>query len=386
MKRYLVFLLVFFCSLALSAQIGIHRDLSPSASMSILTASPGLELYSVFGHSALRVYDPVNGIDEVYNYGTFDFETPNFYGKFASGQLLYRLTVSSIDRFLLEYYYEGRAVYEQILNLTADEMQRIYDFLQVNRQPENRDYLYDFFFDNCSTRLRDLLQIAVEPDWGEEVYMGEVRSFRHMLKPYLEQQPWSRFGIDLVLGLPADRIASPWNYMFLPDELFLALAQARLPDGRPLVDQTLVILEKEVIIPEGNNSPIWIAWIIFALGIIVFFSRKAAIVFNRAYFIILGLIGLVIFYLWFISDHHAANNNINILWALPTHLYFIFKVKSQAVSGISRLYWRITGILNLILIVFWFWLPQDLHPAFFPLILLAAVNSLNFGFFRFRIA
>ena len=352
--------------------------LSEDAHISMLTASPGDELYSVFGHSALRVYDPLIGIDEVYNYGTFDFDTPNFYLKFTRGKLYYQLSVSTFRQFLFEYDQEQRAMYEQNLNLTVNEKQRIYDFLLVNRRPENRSYLYDFFYDNCATRIRDLIDHLLDIDWGEDPYPGPPRSFRDMLQPYLSNMPWAAFGIDLALGLPADRIATPWHYMFLPDEMFTAFAQARHRDGRPLVGHHQVVLEASV--RTTSSSPITpkaVTWTIFFIGLASLFHKRFSYVFDKAFFSALGLTGIVIAVLWFFSDHESTNQNMNLLWAIPTHLYFIFRTGTSGKHTTARYYFLGVFILSTLLIVLWNFIPQGFNAAFFPLVLLAGGKALR---------
>lgn len=353
--------------------------LSEEAQFSLLTASPGEELYSVFGHSALRVYDPLSGIDEVYNYGTFDFNTPFFYIKFTRGQLMYQLTVSTMDRFLFEYEYEQRAVYEQVLALYPSEKQRIYDFLQINRRPENREYLYDFFYDNCATRIRDLIDDLLVVDWGEDPYPGPPRSFRDMLQPYLANMPWAAFGIDLALGLPADRIATPWHYMFLPDEMFVAFAQARHADGRRLVASHHVVLEGATRTGFGDSrmaiTPTIAMWALFILGSLSLLKRRFSVIFDKLFFSVVGTTGVVVFLLWFFSDHESTNQNMNLLWALPTHLYFIFRSSKATLAPAVKYYFLGTALLSALLVAFWWAIPQGFHAAFFPLVLLAGVKG-----------
>jgi len=379
MKKVSLFVLLVMLFGQITA-FGNSRELSPRTRISLLTATPGGELYSVFGHSALRVVDPETGLDEVYNYGTFDFDTPNFYMQFIRGKLMYKLSVVPFEYFLLEYRYEGRGVSEQVLNLTQEEKQRIYDFLLVNRQPGNEYYLYDFFFDNCATRIRDIVDVYLEPDWGEDPFPEYKRSFRDMLKPYLMNKPWARFGIDLVLGQPSDRRATPWNYMFLPDEMFLAFAQARHDNGRPLVERYTLVLEETYVAPKPSFfSPFVAGWILFALGMLSLVKIRIARVFDKFFFSILGITGLVILFLWFVSDHKATNTNLNLLWALPTHLYFIFKGNMIYPIGIPRHYFKIVFFLHMVMILFWPLMPQAAHPAFLPVILLSAVKAFLYG-------
>ncbi|MFO7978949.1 MAG: DUF4105 domain-containing protein [Bacteroidales bacterium] len=381
MKKNILLILVGLMVMAFQPVQAQPAALSHAAQMSLLTASPGQELYSVFGHSALRVVDPVTGKDEVYNYGTFDFDTPFFYYKFARGQLLYKLAVTTYDRFIWEYQHEGRAMYEQTLYLPREQMLEIYAFLQTNRLPENRYYAYDFFYDNCSTRLRDLIEEFVNPDWGHDPYPDREVTFRDMLKPYVNRLPWSRFGTDLALGLPADKVVSPWHAMFLPDEMFIAFSQARHPDGSALVEQVDVVLEETIgSVSESRFTPVLIGWMIFLVGLATMWRRRWSLWFDRFLFVSLGVMGLVIFFLWFISEHHATNNNMNILWALPTHLYFILKTGLGKTTGFPRIYFRMIAVINFVLLALWLWIPQGFHPAFFPLILLAGFKAFTYGF------
>ncbi len=350
---------------------------SEEARMSLLTASPGEALYSMFGHSALWVYDPMNNIDEVYNWGTFDFDTPYFYIKFLRGRLLYKLTVVPLNHFLLSYHYEGRGVYEQVLNLSTEEMSDIYAYLQYNRRPENIYYLYDFFFDNCATRVRDIIDNEVDVDWGPDPHPHEQRSFRDMVAPYASHLPWAAFGIDLLLGLPSDRLASPWHYMFLPDEMFIAFQHARHQDGSLLVSSYNEILPE--IYQPGDPFPIGplvVFWLLFVAGVYSVLREKAFYIFSRIFFFVLGLAGLLIFIMWFLSNHYATAMNLNILWALPTHLYFAFRIKkSEHLSGMSRAYFRLMFYMGVILMVLWLFIPQGFHPASFPLVALSTLFS-----------
>ncbi len=380
-SRLLFWILALWLAIFLNINASAQDRLSASARISLLTASPGEELYSVFGHSALRVVDPETGLDEVYNYGTFDFDTPNFYLKFTRGQLLYKLSVTSFEYFLMEYRYEGRAVYEQILSLTQEEKNRIYDFLLINRLPENQYYLYDFFYDNCATRIRDIVDDHLDLDWGPDPHPGPARSFRDMIHPYVANIPWIKFGIDLALGIPSDTKATPWHYMFLPDEMYVAFSQAQHADGRPLVrGRTLVLEETLVRTPPPALTPSLVLWVLFFAGMLSFAKPNLSIWFDRFFFSILGLLGLVIAFLWFLSDHAATNLNLNLLWTLPTHLIFIFKAGALKTEGFTRIYFRVVFFLNLAFVTGWIFIPQELHAAFFPLILLAMIKAFSYGF------
>jgi hypothetical protein len=389
-----------FFSLSIYAQ---SAELSPDAEITLLTASPGNELYSVFGHSAIRVIDTDNNIDLVFNYGTFDFNTPNFYVKFVRGKLLYKLSVVPMEYFLAEYRYEGRAVYEQVLDLTFEQKQRLFDFLMVNRLPENAYYHYDFFYDNCATRIRDIIDLIVEPEWATEneitpeavagirsildyefQYSPEVsepRTFRDLLQPYLINMPWSKFGIDLALGLPTDKIASAWDFMYLPEEMLIAFALATHEDGRSLTSEYRIILPIAIEAdPAPPVLPQYVFWVLFLISIALMVNPRRSLIFDKTLFSVLGITGVIIIFLWFFTDHISTKTNLNILWAIPTHLYFIWFTKYENMKSSARFYFRMITLLSLGLILMWPFVPQDYHPAFFPIVLIVLIKSATFSF------
>ncbi len=398
MKKQLLFILLFIllftciAGLTSASQPYHHGQLSPQAKVSMLTASAGPDLYAVFGHSALWVYDPANGIDEVYNWGTFDFDTPNFYPLFIRGRLLYMLTVTPLNSFLYSYMIDGRSVHEQVLNLTPAEKQDIYEFLKINRQPENIHYFYDFFYDNCATRVRDLVDNHLDIDWGPDPHPHEERSFRQMLKPRVQHIPWISFGIDMLLGLPSDKIATPWHYMFLPDEMAIAFQQARHNDGRMLVSgyNELLPLAYEKARPFPV-TPTMVFWALFVVGALSLLKPRLARIFDKIYFTLLGIAGIMLFYLWFVSDHHATAQNLSLLWALPTHLYFIYRASVRSPGGkpsgkegnpIKRLpliYFRMVFVVGAALLVLWPLNPQGFHPSFFPIIALMTLMAYKYA-------
>ncbi|MBC7922779.1 MAG: DUF4105 domain-containing protein, partial [Ferruginibacter sp.] len=214
--------------------------LSPQATVSLITVAPGTALYDSFGHTALWVYDSTNQIDRVYGYGTYNFNAPNFYGKFVRGQLDYMISVMDMGSFLASYQEENRSVVDQVLDLSADQKERVYAFLEKNYLPENRYYKYDFFFDNCTTRVRDVLR-TIGGDSLQFSPPREKRSFRRWIDQYLQEQDWADFGMDLGQGAISDRVATPYESMFLPNTLMQGLERATLlRNGRAqrLVSQT----------------------------------------------------------------------------------------------------------------------------------------------------
>jgi len=396
-------ILLFSCFLFIKSAFPVNPALSEYAEITLLTASPGDELYSVFGHSAVRVKDPAQNMDLVFNYGTFDFDTPNFYLKFARGKLLYKLSVVPMEYFMAEYRFDGRAVFEQVLNLKQIEKQRMFNFLMVNSLPENAYYQYDFFYDNCATRIRDLADDILDLKWFEypgivPEYLAEIRSqldyefeylpsfetfrsLRDMLQPFLVFMPWSTFGIDLALGLPADKVATVQDFMYLPDEMLIAFALAQHSDGRPLVTEHRVLLQQTIhMTPAGFFTPDKIFWAVFILAILSFFNRRTSRIFDLGFFSILGVTGVVILFLWFFTDHLTTKINLNILWAIPTHLYYIWVSNYRHTRNTGVLYFRIVSVLSLAMLIFWSFIPQGFNSAFFPIILTALAKSLPYAF------
>ncbi|NLD64589.1 MAG: DUF4105 domain-containing protein, partial [Bacteroidales bacterium] len=200
---------------ALLMSAGVNAQRPDSAEVYMITCAPGDASYSIYGHTALRITVRGTGFDMAYNWGIFDFETPNFVYRFAKGKLDYLLGAYPYERFLEEYIAEGRSVWSQKLNLTTAEKERLFDLINENLKPENRKYRYDFFFDNCATRVRDIVFEAVSDSLILPV-REEEKSFRQLIDPYQKVLPWLDFGADMLLGLQSDKKATLSDEMFLP--------------------------------------------------------------------------------------------------------------------------------------------------------------------------
>lgn len=350
--------------------------LSPNAEVSLFTCSPGEELYSLFGHSAMRVHDPAQGIDVVFNYGTFTFDD-DFYYNFIMGKLNYQLGLASSEAFLRAYAGEGRGIIEQQLSLDSAERQAVFDFLHWNQQPENRYYLYDFFYDNCSSILRDVLDTTLQGKVQfQDLSYPSNPSYRNMIDTYLVYHPWGDFGIDLGLGLPCDKRPNYLEYMFLPNELMRAYGHATI-EGEPLVKQTQTLL-KPVGLKTGWSitQPIPLFWMIFGLFALLTalgwrFGWKL-LALDALMLIAYGAVGALLFFLWFITDHTATNQNFNMLWAWPTHLLFL---PFLFLPKIRRPYFMAMGAVALIALLGFAWWPQQLHLATIPLMLIAVTRA-----------
>ena len=342
--------------------------------ISLLTATPGEELYSTFGHSALRVTDNVSNTDIVYNYGTFNFDEPGFYTKFVRGKLMYYLSTEYFESFIYSYKQENRRITEQVLNLSCSEKQNIIMLLQTNMMAHNRFYKYDFLFDNCTTRLRDLVEDAA----GSTVHFGKVlktkTTFRDLIYEYLNynDKQWSKLGIDILLGSNTDAVMKPHEVMFLPDYLMNTFDSSAI-DSRPLVSdkQSLYKIDYSGNKKDNLTHPFFLFTCLFVLIAFMSFSKnifiqKLLYSFDGFLFFITGLLGLLLLFMWFGTDHLMCKNNYNLLWAWPTNIVAAFYIHSKK-SWVKK-YFIIYSLFNLLLLGFWFFLPQRMNPALIPLI------------------
>lgn len=355
--------------------------------ISLLTCSPGSELYSTFGHSAIRVTDIAAGTDIIYNYGTFDFYDPMFLMKFTRGQLLYFLDQQSFSDFMNDYRAENRSVSEQILNLSCAEKTELQRALFVNIREENKYYQYDFLFDNCTTRIRDLIlkRKGVQYQTGN-ILPAPGFTFRNHIHHYLDnnKQFWSKLGIDILLGKKMDRAMTNDEAMFLPDYLEKGFDSSS-SQNQQLVLAKKVLFEKEELKDKGASiTPSFVFWALAILiGLATFFLKPNAGLLTFIDFLIFffnGLLGCFLVFMWFGTDHNTTQNNLNLLWAIPTHLVAAFFVRNK--GNISKVYFQVTAVLCALLLLSWAFLPQELNKALFPWVLLTGTRS--FSIFRSR--
>jgi hypothetical protein len=366
-----IYLIIFLSSIySLSAQ------LSEDAKVSVLTCGPGFEFFESFGHTALRVCDTSQGMDYVFNWGIFDFSTDNFYLKFAQGQLPYMLGITTYERFAREYARDGRSMSEQTLALTFEEKQILFDSLKNNSLPENKYYHYDFFEDNCATRVRDIVQYSLQNrKFPTEPASNTNLSFRQLFYPYADNYLWWRFGIDIALGSRSDRKASTFDYMYLPEDLMNQFDTTVLVN-----DSKTVVKSKQTILDElyphskpTGFSPNILFWILFALTVLLsFFEWKKgfyAKVFDIVLFAAIGILSLLVFYLAILSDHNATKDNLNLLWANP--LFFWVLIRLRKTNNIVL--YLLLGCLAVLILGFWV-LPQSFNNAFYPIWLILALR------------
>jgi hypothetical protein len=377
--------IVFFCFF-LFQNLFAQTDSICSLRITLLTCTPGQELYSTFGHSALRVTDSSAGTDIIYNYGTFDFDDPSFYSKFVRGKLLYFVSVDRFENFLEEYKYERRGITEQVLNLSCTEKQKLVTALSENAKEENKYYKYDFVVDNCTTRLRDIVfknANARLPDGQGSINTKNIRpkesvTFRNLIHEYLNKsyQYWSKLGIDILMSSPVDKKISNDEAMFLPDYLLKGFDSTMI-NGKPLVSEKSEILKADL---PANNSPLFSPFAIFSILFLIiaalsFFKKTNGFfsVFDFMLFFFCGAIGLLILFMWFGTDHAECKNNFNLAWAFPLHFIAVFFFYKK--WNWLRFYFLANTILLLLLLIFWKWLPQEMNNALLPIVTLLVLRN-----------
>jgi hypothetical protein len=371
--RYILCFTLFIQSFVSFSATDFYQ-LSPTASVSLLSCDPGDDLYSIFGHSALRVADPEGDFDVVYNYGTFSFND-DFYFHFVMGKLNYKLAREHFENFLGSYHYENRSVREQILNLTQAEKQLIFEFLENNHLPENRYYLYDFFYDNCSSRIRDVIEkcLGDKLQFSDPENKSEQETFRNMIDRYLIPMPWADFGIDIGLGLPTDKKVTVRERMFLPDELFDAFENASINEKK-LVANTRILYQA---VPQNTDNtfftPIIFGWILLLISILISLLhplQKLIKIWTFLLYFSVSLCGLLVAFLWFITDHTATDYNFNLMWANP--LFFISAIGVFFTKRDNAFFDKIlslNAIIIVLMLVGWLIIPQQLHVAVVPIAL-----------------
>lgn len=370
MKYFWGLLLSFFLLQTATAQ---NPD-SLHVKISLLTCAPGNELYSTFGHTAIRIIDSTQHSDFVFNYGTFDFDQPNFYLKFVRGKLNFMVDAERFYDFIYEYQITKRSVVEQDLRLSNEQKKFIIDFLYNNYLPANRYYKYDFLFDNCATRIRDILFKKTTGVRLANSIIPPNTTSRDLIYYYLDKagQPWSKLGIDLLLGSVMDRKIDNNAAMFLPDFLSKGVAHATI-NGKPYVlKETTILNAPTPIQPSGKYMPLIVITIICICFLFLFYIGRKNKLFTNFLDVFLlyisGLLGLLMLFMWFCTDHQTCANNYNLLWALPTNFiaaFFIWKKKEWI-----RKYFFFATVITALLLAFWFELPQHFNIALIPFVLL----------------
>lgn len=356
--------------------------LSDSARISLLTCSPGHdELYSIFGHTGIRVTDYKQGFDVVFNYGTFNFNRPGFYLNFCRGLLYFMVAIDRFDDFRGQYIYEQRSIYEQELLLSTASKQQMFAFLLNNTQPENCEYNYDFLFDNCATRVRDVFEKYSGHNFKTDYSAFPQKSFRDLIDDYSAAHPWYQFGMGILIGLPVDRQATPREQCFLPDYLSEAVAHTTV-EGHPLAKPRQLILDAPAS-PETSfavtPNMVFIGLLLLALMITwLEWQRQTHFRwFDLLLFTAAGLIGTLYVVLLTLTQHKTPAWNLNFFWAWPTHWFFVwFKPK-----GSKRMaqYFQMAALSAGFMALFGWMMPQHFMAANWFIAATIAVRAFQLG-------
>lgn len=389
MKKNIFLLFLLFTSVSLQAQYPL---LSKDAEISLLTVSPSEdEVYTVYGHTALRVRDASKKFDTVFNYGIFDFSKPNFIYRFAKGETDYRLAAQYTRDFLIEYEMRGSEVTEQILDIDSAGKARIWEALMINNRPENRVYRYNFFFDNCATRPAAIIEKLAGGKIDYNIPFKQ-QTFRDLINYCTRNKPWLTFGCDLALGSPTDRIATPHEMMFLPPYLKEAFGTATITgaDGsrKELVSSTKTLingLTDDVKPDTGFFTPLVCSWVFFLVVLAVTFVEWR----HKSYFRIVdcilfftaGIAGIVLFFLSFVSTHPCVCPNWNIIWLQPFDLVAVILFTVKKLRKAAYYYHFINFVALTLMLAGWHFIPQHLNTAFIPLVMSLWLRS-GYGVYR----
>jgi len=342
-------------------------------------------VHSIYGHTAIRVIDPAYNYDAVFNYGVFNFDGPNFIYRFAKGETDYMLYAYPFNSFYESYKKDKRSIFEQELNLTTKEKQQLFDFLIWNTRKENREYRYNFFFDNCASRVRDVVEKQIDGKILFPEKSKNPKTFRRLIKDYHSIDHWLNFGVDLVVCAPADRLATSYEEMFLPDYLMDHFANAKVKTTeteRPLVGNTKTIYQAP---PKDNSSfSLTTPFIVFGLVFhffmfLSFYQFRKNKNYNWPDYLVYGFNGLMgVILLWFVmySEHPAMSPNYNLIWAMPLNLLFAVVWMIKKWRPITRYYHVFVSVWMLLFILIGQFLPQHFHIVFYFIVLMVLSRSL----------
>lgn len=380
-KKYILFFFFLLLIKALNAQV----KLSVYAEISMVTAGPGTELYEAFGHSAIRIKDPVLQLDLIYNYGMFDFNQPNFYANFTKGKLLYKLARYDFKYFLAGSKRDKRWVKQQVLNLNQQQKQAFLAYLENNASPQNATYFYDPYFNNCATKLRDITKeiLGDKVTFSDKSY-DKNQSFRQLMDLEIPWNTWGSFGINLALGNKLDKKADYKAAMYLPDYVYAVFKNSTvLVDGKTenLIAKEEILLDyKELEQTISVFNPFLMFSIILIIGLLItyfdFKKQKRTKWFDFMLLFTTGIIGVLIIFLWFFTDHSTTPNNFNILWAFAPNLVMAFLLLKNNSRKWFKKYFQILLILLTIITIIWIFGFQFFPLASIPFLILLFVRYL----------
>ena len=358
-----------------------------SLRVSVLTCSPGQEVYSLYGHTAIRVQAPKDSLDEVFNYGVFDFRKPHFTWHFVLGQTDYMVEPLPWRYFIVEYERRGSSITEQELNLTPSEASCLLSALAENCRPENREYRYSFLSNNCTTKVRDMV---------EGVIMGSIQypdslphqTARQILHKYTAQHPWAQEGNDLLLGAEMDTIMSERAAMFIPENMMQAFDGAyilsRNGDMRPLVRNKKVILEAkpQAVEPEFPLSPMQATLVFAAICLLILmleiWTKHLFWLWDALILLLQGLAGTLLTFMFLFSEHPGVGSNWQVWLFNPIYLIGIPLVIKAATGHKQTLWYAFYFAVLALFLLFSPWIPQVFAKITVPLALCLLTRPLSY--------
>jgi len=369
-----------FLSLNLSAQ---YAQLSEQAEVSLITVGPGPNLVDCFGHSALRVNDPDLNMDKAYNYGIYDTSEESFYVKFSLGTIDYIVADYDFDRFYRNYKAQNRWITEQVLNITLEEKQAIFEFLETNTLPQNRSYRYDQFFNNCATKLRDIPKSVL----GDQLLFHEDPekvglTMRELVDENSFNHAWLDFGIDIALGNIIDKNVGVEAHMYLPDYVLSGYDNATiLRNGEevPAIKTTNKLFESDFYEQAQKSFTPTLLFSVIALVVIIvsvldWLKKKRSHWLDFFIFFTTGLIGFLVLFLWFGTHHTTTINNLNILWALAPNLIIAFLMLKKNPKKWLMVYVRFLVIALIAMTFVWIGRLQVYNTALIPIMIMLTVR------------
>ena len=386
---------------ALSASSGLLSSLpdslSEAAELSVLTTGPSTgEIHAAFGHSGIRVQDTTQGLDIFFNYGVFDFRDSAFYLNYIKGELSYQMGIFDAKSYLAHTKREGRSLLSQRLALKPEEVRSIYRYLLYNYAPERRSFPYDYFYNNCATKIRDLFEEQLPGIRFGDAYVEkspQAATFRELTNERVDYFPWLKLGINLISGSETDTSLSARSYMFLPRYVSEALRGAYLPSEegtRLLVDQEKLLLADTQQRELPLNTPMFVFLAVLGLVFWITYRDHRRETSSHGLDVLLlicsGLMGLLMWWLWVGTRHHSAAN-YHLLWACPTHLLVLLVVYLPRGSAWLLLYLKIYGLVLGGLLLAWNLLPQQMPVEMIPLwlaLLMRVVHHLQLNKRRIR--
>ncbi|MDD4247433.1 MAG: DUF4105 domain-containing protein, partial [Dysgonamonadaceae bacterium] len=335
--------------------------------------------YSLYGHTVLTVADDSTSVDAVFNYGYFDSSQPDFLYRFLRGETDYVLGVTSFNDFLLENQMKGVEVVSQELILTKEQKQQLWEDLYINALPENRRYRYNYFYDNCATRPRDIVEKVVN---RPVIYpaTNSNQTFRDLIHECVGEFSWMEFGIDLLIGSDADKYITDREKMFLPVYLMHAFADAKVhfndTISSPLVKSTEILLKsdnQDTVRHEWSIiKPVPIAFALLILTLVISFFQarfhhdKTGRIYDTILFFVAGAGGVIAAFLVFFSEHPATNLNWNLVWLHPIHLFIAILFWLNPFKKVVYWYHFINFALLSLFLLGWYFIPQQLPLATIP--------------------